>query len=90
MSALGWIWPPALLALAIWMMRSVRRALRSRTRAWLVQPVCAVLAVAAVAGGAETVLESTDHSLQAPAGQTYEVSGHRMFPRPSARYRSSS
>jgi len=79
MSALGWIWPPAVLGLAIWTMRSVRRALRGRTRAWLVQPVCAVLAVAAVCGGAETVLESMDHSLQAPAGQTYEVNGHRMF-----------
>jgi pimeloyl-ACP methyl ester carboxylesterase len=79
MSALGWIWPPAVLALAIWMMRSVRRALRSRTRAWLVQPVCAVLAIAAVGGGVETVLESMDHSLQAPAGQTYQVNGHRMF-----------
>jgi pimeloyl-ACP methyl ester carboxylesterase len=79
MSALCWVWPPALLALAVWMMRSVRGALRSRTRAWLVQPVCAVLAVAAVAGGAETVLESMDHSLQAPAGQTYQVNGHRMF-----------
>ncbi len=79
MSALGWIWPPAVLVLAIWMIRSVRRALRSRTRNWLVQPVCAVLAIAAVAGGAETVLESMDHNLQAPAGQTYEVAGHKMF-----------
>jgi pimeloyl-ACP methyl ester carboxylesterase len=79
MSVLGWIWPPVVLGLAIWMMRTVRRALRSRTRAWLVQPVCAVLAIAAVGGGVETVLESMDHSLQAPAGQTYEVNGHRMF-----------
>jgi pimeloyl-ACP methyl ester carboxylesterase len=77
--AVGWIWPPALLTLAIWMIRSVRRTLRSRTRAWLVQPVCAVLALAAVGGGTETVLESIDHSLQAPAGQTYLVDGHRMY-----------
>jgi len=79
MSALGWIWPPAVLVLAVWMIRTVRPALRSRTRNWLVQPVCAVLAIAAVAGGAETVLESMDHNLQAPAGQTYEVAGHKMF-----------
>jgi pimeloyl-ACP methyl ester carboxylesterase len=79
MSALGWIWPPAVLVLAIWMIRAVRRQLHSRTRTWIVQPVCAVLAVAAIAGGAETVLESTDHSLDAPAGQTYAVDGHRMF-----------
>lgn len=79
MSALGWIWPPALLALAVWMIRSVRRELRSRTRAWLIQPVCAVLALAAVGGGTQTVLESMDDSLQAPAGQTYAIDGHRMF-----------
>jgi len=79
MGALGWIWPPALLALAIWTIRRARRDLHSRTRAWLVQPVCALLAIAAVGGGAETVLESMDSSLQAPAGQTYRVAGHRMF-----------
>lgn len=50
MSALGWVWPPALLALAIWMTRSVRRALDSKTRAWLIQPACAVLALAVVGG----------------------------------------
>jgi pimeloyl-ACP methyl ester carboxylesterase len=79
MSALGWIWPPALLALAVWMIRSVRRAMRSKTRAWLIQPVCAVLALAAIGGATETVLESMDHNLQAPAGQTYLVDGHRMY-----------
>jgi pimeloyl-ACP methyl ester carboxylesterase len=77
--ALGWIWPPALLALAIWMIRSVRRELQSRTRAWLIHPVCVVLALAAVGGGTETVLESMDHNLRAPAGQTYVVAGHRMY-----------
>jgi pimeloyl-ACP methyl ester carboxylesterase len=77
--ALGWVWPPALFALAVWMIRSARRELRSRTRAWLIQPVCAVLALAAVGGATQTVLESTDDSLPAPAGQTYVVDGHRMF-----------
>ncbi len=79
MSALSWIWPPAVLVLAIWMTRDVRRQLRSPIRAWLIQPVCTLLAVAAVAGGTETVLESMDDSLQAPPGQTFQVSGHRMF-----------
>jgi pimeloyl-ACP methyl ester carboxylesterase len=79
MGMLGWIWPPALLALSIWMMRSARRDLHSRTRSWLVRPVCLVLALAAVGGAAETVLESTDHRLDAPAGQTYAVGGHRMY-----------
>jgi pimeloyl-ACP methyl ester carboxylesterase len=79
MGALGWVWPPALLALAIWMIRRARRELHSRTRIWIVNPVCIVLALAAVGGGTETVFESMDHSLQAPAGQTYAVNGHRMY-----------
>ena len=79
MRALGWIWPPALLALAIWTTRSARRELHSRTRGWLIYPVCAVLALAAVAGATETVLETTDDRLQAPAGQTYAVDGHQMY-----------
>jgi pimeloyl-ACP methyl ester carboxylesterase len=79
MAELGWIWPPALLGLAVWMIRSARRTLHSRTRTWLVQPVCAVLVLAAVGGATETVLESTDHGLDAPAGQTYDVAGHRMY-----------
>jgi pimeloyl-ACP methyl ester carboxylesterase len=79
MRAAGWIWPPALLALAVWMIRSARRDLRGRTRVWLVQPLCILLALGAVGGATETVLESMDHSLQAPAGQTYSVAGHRMY-----------
>ncbi len=79
MGALGWIWPPALLVLAIWMIRSARRDLRSRARTWLIQPVCAVLALAAIGGAAETVIESMDQRPQAPAGQTYDVAGRQMY-----------
>ena len=79
MGALGWIWPPALLALAIWTIHSARRELHSRTRTLLIYPVCIVLALAALGGATETVLESTDHRLQAPAGETHAVDGHRMY-----------
>src|SRR3712207_8962294 len=34
MSVLGWVWPPALLALAGWMLLRARRHLRSWTRTW--------------------------------------------------------
>ncbi len=79
MADLGWVWPPALLGLAVWMIRRVRKELRTRARTWLVQPVCVALVLAAIGGATETVLESVDHSLNAPAGQTYEVAGHRMY-----------
>ena len=52
---LKWVWPPALLALAVWMVVRVRRQLRSRSRRWLLYPVFALLAVAAIGGGYETV-----------------------------------
>src|SRR5215213_5528485 len=37
-SVLDWVWPPALLALAIWMVVRVRRELRIRSGRWLVYP----------------------------------------------------
>jgi pimeloyl-ACP methyl ester carboxylesterase len=79
MAGLGWVWPAALLGLAVWMIRSVRRAMPSRARTWFIQPVCVVLALAAIGGATETVLESADHRLNAPVGQTYTVDGHRMY-----------
>ena len=55
--ALGWVWPPALLGLVVWMFLRIRRRLRSRGARWLLYPVLAVLAIAAVGGGFETVRE---------------------------------
>jgi peptidoglycan/LPS O-acetylase OafA/YrhL len=52
---LNWVWPPVLLALVIWMFIRARRQLHSRSRLWLLYPVLAVLAVAAIGGGYETV-----------------------------------
>jgi hypothetical protein len=56
----GWVWPPLLLGLVVWMFVRARRQLRSRTRRWLLYPVLAVLMVASVGGGFETVRESID------------------------------
>ena len=52
---LNWVWPPALLALVIWMIVRAHRQLRSRSGRWLLYPVIAMLALAAVGGGYETV-----------------------------------
>src|SRR3954470_19039172 len=38
---LDWLWPPALLALVIWMVVRAHRRLRSRSRRWLLYPVIA-------------------------------------------------
>src|SRR5215218_575032 len=74
---LNWVWPPALLALAIWMIVRARRQLRSRSRRWLLYPVIAMLALAAVGGGYETVGEATDEDYPMP-GQLIDVGGHRL------------
>src|SRR5829696_8205678 len=51
---LGWVWPPALLVLVVWMFLRARRELRSRGARWLLYPVLAVLGIAALGGGYET------------------------------------
>ena len=75
---LNWIWPPALLALVIWMSVQAHRHLRSRTRRWLLYPLFAVLLLAAVGGGYETVREAVDANAYPMAGRLIDVGGHRL------------
>ena len=77
-TVLNWVWPPALLALVIWMFMRARRHLRSRSRFWLLYPVLAVLAVAAVGGGYQTVREEVDANAYPMTGQLIDVGGHRL------------
>jgi len=74
----GWVWPPLLLALVVWMIIRARRQLRSRTRRWLVYPLLTVLALASIGGGYETVRESIDATAYPPPGQLIDVGGHRL------------
>ena len=73
----GWLWPPAALALAVWMGRAARRATTSRGR-WLVYPAIAVVALTAMAGGVETITLAGDQGRFAMPGTTYDVGGHRL------------
>jgi pimeloyl-ACP methyl ester carboxylesterase len=74
---LSWVWPPALLVLVVWMAVRAHRQLRSRSRRWLLYPVIAMLAVASVGGGYETVSAATDPKPSMP-GQLIDVGGHRL------------
>jgi pimeloyl-ACP methyl ester carboxylesterase len=76
-TAFGWIWPPILLALVVWMFLRVRQ-IRSRAGRWLLYPVLAGLLLASVGGGYETVRESLDASAYPPPGQLIDVGGHRL------------
>ena len=75
---LDWVWPPALLALVIWMFVRARRQLRSRSGRWLLYPVIAILALAAIGGGYETVREAADATAYPMPGQLIDVGGHSL------------
>jgi pimeloyl-ACP methyl ester carboxylesterase len=75
---LDWTWPPTMLALAIWMTVHARRGLRSRSRRWLLYPVIATLALAAIGGGQETVAEAMDATAYPMPGRLIDVGGHRL------------
>jgi pimeloyl-ACP methyl ester carboxylesterase len=74
----SWVWPPVLFGLVVWMFLRVRRQLRSRIGRWLLYPVLALLMVASVGGGYETVRESLDAKAYPPPGQLIDVGGHRL------------
>ncbi|WP_327633058.1 alpha/beta fold hydrolase [Kribbella sp. NBC_00482] len=75
--ALGWVWPPALLVLVVWVWTRARRELHSRTRAWLLNPVLVVLVIFSVGGGYETISRSTDPAV-AMRGQLVDVGPYRL------------
>ncbi len=75
---LGWIWPPALLVLVVWMVLRTRRQLHSRRARWLLFAVLAVLGIAAVGGGYETVRGSLDVRAYPPPGRLVDIGGHRL------------
>jgi pimeloyl-ACP methyl ester carboxylesterase len=77
LTAAGWVWPPAALVLAVWMVRAARRATTGRNR-WLLYPVIALVAVAAVGGAVETVTLAHDHGRFEMTGALYDVGGHRL------------
>ena len=75
---MGWIWPAPVLALAAWIAVGSRRHLQSRTRAWLLYPIVALLALSAVGCTYQTVQTSFDRSTDLMPGQAYDVGGHRL------------
>jgi pimeloyl-ACP methyl ester carboxylesterase len=75
---LNWVWPPAMLALAVWMLVCVHRQLHSRGGRWLLYPVIAVLALASIGGGYQTLGAAADAKAYPMPGQLIDVGGHRL------------
>jgi pimeloyl-ACP methyl ester carboxylesterase len=75
---LSWVWPPVMLALAVWMLVCVHRQLQSRGGRWLLYPVIAVLALASIGGGYQTLGAAADAKAYPMPGQLIDVGGHRL------------
>jgi pimeloyl-ACP methyl ester carboxylesterase len=75
--ALTWLWPAALLALVVWMIVQTRRQLHSRSRRWLLYPVFALMTLAAIGGGYETVSAALEDEHPMP-GRLIDVGGHSL------------
>jgi pimeloyl-ACP methyl ester carboxylesterase len=79
LTALGWVWPPLLATLVVWMVVHARRQPASRLQPWLLYPVFGVLALAAAGGAYETLRNATDPALAQVAGsRLFDVDGHRL------------
>ena len=78
MDQLAWVWPVPILVLAVWLILRVRRDVRGRSR-WLLYPVVGVLALLAVGGAAETLVEATDGGRMTDGGEMVDVGGHNLF-----------
>ena len=80
MDALGWVWSPALLGLLAWITVQIRRQLPRRGGRWVLYPVIAVTALAAIGGGFHTVSQSIDQATaEALPGQLIDVGDHRLY-----------
>lgn len=77
-AATSWVWPPALLVITVWSFRQVRRPALSLAPRMVLYPLLAVLAVASVGAGIETVLEARDAAAYPMPGQLVDVDGHGM------------
>jgi pimeloyl-ACP methyl ester carboxylesterase len=75
--ALGWVWPPTLLVLVVWVWIRARRDMHSRARVWLLNPVLVILVLLAIGGTYEGIRESTAPEVAMP-GQLVDVGPYRL------------
>ncbi len=78
-NVLGWLWPPALLALVTWMIVQARRQLHSRSGSLLLYPVIGALALVSLGGGYQTISETLDRGAYATSGQLVDVGGYKLY-----------
>ena len=79
MNVLGWIWPPALVALAVYLTVQARKNLRGLARRAVLYPLFVAMAVAGLAGSYETIQEQIDRSTTAMPGHLVDIGGRRLY-----------
>jgi pimeloyl-ACP methyl ester carboxylesterase len=75
---LSWIWPVPTVALAGYIWVHARRTVPRRGR-WMLTPLAAVLAVAAVGAAYENISVVRDQHTSTAPGTTYDVNGHQLY-----------
>jgi pimeloyl-ACP methyl ester carboxylesterase len=75
---LTWVWPPGLLILVVWILVHARGQLHNPSSRGLLYAVLAVLALASIGGGYQTVREAADARAHTRPGQLIDVGGHRL------------
>ncbi len=78
LTAVGWVWPPLLLALTAWSTVRAVRSMRLRAPFWLLSPVLVLLLLASVGGGAATLRTALAGGPPPMPGQLYDVGDHRL------------
>lgn len=77
MTALNWVWPVPVLALAIWMRKRQRAAAPKRVRL-LLAPITGVLVIASLGASYQNVASLHDASAYPAPGSLFEVDGHKL------------
>jgi pimeloyl-ACP methyl ester carboxylesterase len=76
---LGWVWPLLLAFVVVWSVRGARRSLHNWSRRALLYPALAVLALVALGGAFETVMEAVTSNNPPSGGRTYLVAGRTLY-----------
>jgi pimeloyl-ACP methyl ester carboxylesterase len=76
---LGWVWPLLLALVVVWSVRGARRSLHNWSRRALLYPAFAILALTALGGAFETVMEAATSNNPPSGGRTYLVAGHSLY-----------
>lgn len=76
---MGWVWPLLLALVVVWSVRATRRSLHNWSRRALLYPAFAVLALIALGGAFETVMEAATSNRPPSGGRTYLVAGHSLY-----------